>query len=84
MRVILTNNSAMAGRKPGRQWMRVGLDSPPHKDEHATETTARDLTSSVRRSEADNAIGLMRAGNQNIADISTSIADVLSSSDARG
>ena len=74
----------MAGRKPGRQWMRVGLDSPPHKDVHATETTARDLTSPVRRSEAENAIGFMTAGKQNRADISTSIADVFSSSDALG
>ena len=61
----------------------VGLAPTPHKNLSATVTTARELSSPGRRSEADHANDYMKAVDQSREDISISIADLLSSDESR-
>ena len=53
------------------------LATPPHKNLPAMDTTAMELTSPGRRSEADHANDSMTAGDQSQKDVSSSIADLL-------
>ena len=55
----------------------MGPAPPLHKKLPATETTAKDLTSPDRRSEAGHANGLMTAGDQRRVDVSSMIAELL-------
>ena len=57
----------------------VWLTLPEHKNLPATETTAKELTSPGRRSEADHADGFMMAVDQGGEDVSSLIADLLAS-----
>ena len=71
--------SVLAGPKPGCERRRVGLEAttPPNKDLLDTISTAKEIASPGRMSEADHANGFMTAGYQYREDVSSSIADSL-------
>ena len=55
----------------------MGPAPPPINNLPSTETTAKELTSSDRRSEADRANGVMTASDQSREVVSSLIADLL-------
>ena len=58
----------MAGHKPDEKGGGLCVEPapPPHKNFTSTETTAKELTSPSRRSEADRVNGFMAAGSKTI------------------